>query len=130
MKPFDRFALLTGLLALAASLTLYACQGASASIDDRHESKKITYAIPTPTPVEIFWIDSAGNLGLRGVEAVVPGAPLPEGDPRAGKLPKGCRESATVNGDGVLTVCMSPTVGRVLAEKLGLTWTSGTSEEP
>ena len=88
-------------------------------------SNRITFVAPTPAPIEIFWIDSAGNLGLRGVEAVVPG--LPTGD---GKLPPSCRESATKNGNGTLTVCMSPTVGRVLAKELGLEWTSGTSTKP
>ena len=88
-------------------------------------SGKITYVAPTPAPIEIFWIDSAGNLGLRGVEAVVPGAPSPDA-----KLPPSCRASAESNGNGSLTVCMSPTVGRVLAEKLGLGWTSGTSGKP
>lgn len=86
---------------------------------------KITFTAPEPEPVAIFWIDSAGNLGLRGALAVVPGLPAPET-----KLSEPCRASATVNGAGTLTVCMEPVVGKVLAKELGLdTWTSGTSKK-
>ena len=122
-------------LGLLVVLAAHACNQGDASYRDKwtkgdKPSSKITYVAPTPAPIEIFWIDSAGNLGLRGVEAVVPGAPLAIDDPKAGKLPPTCRESATKNGNGTLTICMSPTVGRVLAEKLGLEWTSGTSTKP
>ena len=77
-------------------------------------TKGITYVAPTPEPIRIFWIDSAGNLGLRGVDAVIPGMP----DEKS-KLSESCRKSAVTNGNGTLTVCMSPAVGRVLAKELG-----------
>ena len=77
-------------------------------------AKSITYVVPTPEPIQIFWIDSAGNLGLRGVDAVIPGVP----DEKS-KLSESCRKSAATNGNGTLTVCMSPAVGRVLAKELG-----------
>lgn len=124
-----------GLLVVLAAHACRSGEGHLARENDRRIAlaearNRITYVAPTPTPIEIFWIDSAGNLGLRGVEAVVPGSPLPAEDPKAGKLPPNCRESATANGNGTLTVCMSPTVGRVLAEELGLEWTSPTSTKP
>ena len=86
------------------------------------QQAKITFTAPSPEPVPIFWIDSAGNLGLRGAVAVVPGFPAPDA-----KLTAPCRKSATENGPGTLTVCMEQIVGRTIAEKTGLDWTSGTS---
>ena len=119
-------------LGLLVVLATHACDASFSSRPSEPErgSGKITYVAPTPAPIEIFWIDSAGNLGLRGVEAVVPGAPLAVDDPKAGKLPPTCRESAAKNGAGTITICMAPTVGRVLAKELGLEWTSGTSTKP
>ena len=87
-------------------------------------SAAITFTNPTPEPVQIFWIDSAGNLGLRGVTAVVPGVA-----DESSKIASACRASAATNGKGTITVCMEPIVGRTLAEKLGLDWTSETSRK-
>lgn len=75
---------------------------------------RISYLAPTPTPIDILWVDSAGNLGLRGVEAVIPGKP----DEKA-KISDACRASAEKNGAGVLTVCMVKDVGAAVKAQLG-----------
>lgn len=77
----------------------------------------ISFTAPTPGPIEIFSVDSAGNVMMRGVEAVIPG--LPSTDPKAAKISAPCRASATRNGDGTLTICVTPEVGKILAAKLG-----------
>lgn len=126
MKPIS--SLRSPRKALLGILVVLAAQACEASFESRPSkeagSGKITFVAPTPAPIEIFWIDSAGNLGLRGVIAVVPGVPN-----ESGKLPDSCRTSATSNGNGTLTICMEPTVGKALAEKLGFDWTSETSEK-
>lgn len=112
------------LLGLLLVIAAHACTAAPGG-DPPAKPSKITYVAPTPAPVEIFWIDSAGNLGLRGVESAYQGAPPPEA-----KVSVACRASATTNGTGVLTICMASPVGRTLAKELGLEWTSPTSEKP
>ena len=116
MKDFDKITIALGLLFLAAVGGNFwlACTTIGAPAVD----KRITFVAPTPAPVEIFWIDTAGNMGLRGVVAIVPG--LPSDDPKALKLTDACRASATANGDGTLTICMVPSVGQTLAAQLGL----------
>lgn len=81
---------------------------------DRDGLGKLVYQVPVPTPIAVLWVDSAGNLGLRGVEQIVPGTP----DPNA-KISPACRASATYNGAGTLTVCVTPEVGKILARNLG-----------
>lgn len=107
--------------------TLTVLSGGCGKSDASSSGKRITFVAPTPAPVEIFWIDSAGNIGLRGVEAIVPGVPPAPDDPKGPKYSPACRKSAAANGDGTLTVCMNAVVGRTLAEKLGVGWTSDTS---
>lgn len=109
-------------LGLLVVLAAHAC---SSPGDAPTKTKGITYVAPTPAPVEIFWIDSAGNIGLRGVDAVFQGAPQPDA-----KVSDACRASATKNGAGTLTVCMASPVGVTLAKELGLEWTSTASEKP
>lgn len=75
---------------------------------------KLVYQVPVPTPIAVLWVDSAGNLGLRGVDAVINGAPDPKG-----KFSPACRASATANGEGTVTVCVVPDVGKILARNLG-----------
>lgn len=113
-----------GLLAFLCFMAWREVSAKAAPAPAASASKRITFVAPTPAAVEIFWIDSAGNLGLRGAEAIVPGVP----DPKA-KITDSCRKSAAANGDGTLTVCMAGTVGRSIAKELGLEWTSGTSEK-
>lgn len=77
-------------------------------------SERIVYEVPTPAPVEVFWVNSAGMIGMRGVEAVVPGLPTKDQN-----LSESCRAAATKNGENTLTICPAPEVGKVLARKLG-----------
>lgn len=114
-------------LACFTVLTSGGCSSSSAK--QEASGKRITFVAPTPTPVEIFWIDSAGNIGLRGAEAIVPGAPPAADDPKGPKYSPSCRKSAAMNGDGTLTICMNTAVGRTLADKLGIGWTSVNSEK-
>lgn len=116
---------LLGLMVVVTAHVAVACS--TKETDPKPTS--ITFVAPTPAPVEIFWLDSAGNMGLRGVVAVLPGPPAAN-DTKYATLPETCRKSATANGTGALTVCLDPTVGKALAEKLGLDWTSGRSAKP
>lgn len=112
------------LLALLLLASAHACKRAGTEDYDPagRVPPRITFVVPTPPPVEIFWVDTAGNLGLRGVDAVFQGAP-----PAEAKISDACRASATQNGAGTLTVCFSPAVGVFLK---GLEWTSPPSEKP
>ena len=113
---------LGALLMLTLALLNPSCKSAAAPANPGG----ITFVVPTPEPVRIFWIDSGYNIGLRGAIAVVPGEPDP-----GSKISEACRKSSAANGKGTLTVCMEPIVGKTLAEKLDLdTWTSGTSPKP
>lgn len=119
LLPFDRAVVLFGLLAIGAATFVIACTTGGAATPPAAAPMKtpITFVVPTPEPVEIFWLDTAGNLGLRGVDAVLPGPPASDA-----KVSDACRTSATKNGEGTLTICLNPAVGKALAEKLG--WTS------
>ena len=117
---------LVAVFALGALLGTLALLNPSCKSAEPARDGAITFVVPTPEPVRIFWIDSGGNIGLRGALAVVPGLPSP-----GSKISPACEKSATANGQGTLTVCMEPIVGKTLAEKLDLdTWTSGTSPKP
>ena len=135
-KPYSQRTMLEGLTETAQAWFFFAmivmglwvllggCSGPNAPAGANDGA--ITFVVPTPEPVRIFWIDSGGNIGLRGALAVVPGLPQP-----GAKLSPACEKSATANGLGTLTVRMEPIVGKTLAEKLDLdTWTSGTSPKP
>ena len=101
--------IVAGIVALAVITAVMISQGRKPEAPSR-----ITFTAPTPAPVEIFWIDTAGNIGMRGAVAVVPGAP----DEKS-KIPDSCRTSATANGNGTLTVCLEPVVGQTLRKELG-----------
>ena len=120
------------LLVLLVVLVAHGCKEAgSADYDSKTTRGAITFKIPEPAPVEIFWIDSAGNLGLRGVVSVIPGNPPAPEDKRYGDLTAACRASSTKNGPGTVTVCLDPVIGKAVASQLELdTWdSSGTSSE-
>ena len=83
----------------------------------RHKGKAPAHGlvefVPTPAAVSVLSIDSAGNLALRGVTAVAPGVVG-----TAGNFSPACRASANRNGEGVLTVCFTPEVGRRIRDTL------------
>jgi len=77
-------------------------------------SAAVVQFVPTPTQVGLLSVDSAGNMMLRGVTAVVPGKPTKD----SGKLDPSCAKSAEANGEGTLTVCFTPDAGRVIRDTL------------
>ncbi len=111
------------LLGLLIVLGAHACGDPSAApAASPTKTKGLTFVQPTPAPIEILWVDSAGNMGFRGVDAAFNGVPPPES-----KVSDACRASATKNGAGTLTLCFTPQVGDLLK---GLEWTSPSSAKP
>lgn len=114
MNRFLALSLLSFLAAaiFAAILVSSGCKGAPHAL--------VAYK-PTPTEVPVMDVDSAGNLLLRGVTAVAPGAVGTKGD-----FSVSCRASANRNKDA-LTVCFTPEVGRSIRDTLrpGQAWKPG-----
>lgn len=112
--PVFKIVSAAGVFAALIALVLIIPRSRASSSAPLREARHVLYAAPTPTPIEVLWVDSAGNLGMRGVEAVVPGKP----DEKA-KLSDACRASAQRNGEGTLTICVLPDVGRTIIQSLG-----------